>query len=131
MVFINKSGGARVEREQYFIMYAQGGRLLREASCQHAIKRDDHLSMSMILSELSARQGQCLFPSCLASIGRQEIRNGGRLCLDCGRSAVLMPTEPLNGSLRLLEARGQSQPEELTEEADPSFNSKTDSIGFK
>jgi hypothetical protein len=63
VVFINKSGSARVETEQYFIMYAQGGRLLREASWQHTIKRDDHLSMSMILSELSARQGRCPFPA--------------------------------------------------------------------
>jgi hypothetical protein len=91
VIFNDKKGKSRVETGQYLIMNARGGRLLRETSWQHAIKQDDHLSMSMILNELDAKDGVCPFPSCKASLSGVQVKNGGRTCLECGRWAVLTP----------------------------------------
>ncbi|KAH8772220.1 ankyrin repeat-containing domain protein [Hyaloscypha sp. PMI_1271] len=91
MIFNDKQGKSRVETGQYLIMNARGGRLLREISWQHAIKQDDHLSMSMILNELDAKDGICPFPSCKASLSGVQVKNGGQTCLECGRWAVLTP----------------------------------------
>jgi CheY-like chemotaxis protein len=91
VIFINRPGKTRVEMGQYLIMNAKGGRLLREASWNHAIKQDDHLSMSIVLDDLEARDGRCPFPSCQASTEGVEVKNGGRTCRECGRWAVLTP----------------------------------------
>ena len=91
VIFNDKQGKSRAETGQYLIMNARGGRLLREISWQHAIKQDDHLSMSMILNELDAKDGICPFPSCKASLSGVQVENGGQTCLECGRWAVLTP----------------------------------------
>ena len=96
VIFINKPGNSRVKMGQYLIMNANGGRLLSEASWQHAIKQGDHLSMSIVLDDLKARDGRCPFPSCQTSTEGVEVKNGGRTCLECGRWAVLTPQKPID-----------------------------------
>jgi hypothetical protein len=91
VIFDNKPGKSRVEMGQFLIMNARGGRLLREASWQHTIQKDDHLSMLIVLDNLRAKNGHCPFPSCQVSIACVEVINGGRTCPECGRWAVMTP----------------------------------------
>ncbi|RYP69646.1 hypothetical protein DL771_006010 [Monosporascus sp. 5C6A] len=94
VIFLDKPGKSRVDMGKYLIMNARGGRLLGEDSWQHAVKQDDHLSMSILLDELAARAGSCPFPSCQASTEGVEIENGGRTCRKCDRWSLLTPLEP-------------------------------------
>jgi hypothetical protein len=96
VIFDNKPGKYRVETGQFLIMNARGGRVLREASWQHAVKQDDHLSMSIVLEDLEAHDGYCPFPSCKASVAGVEICNGGRVCSACGRWALLSSGNSFN-----------------------------------
>ncbi|RYP45980.1 hypothetical protein DL768_007762 [Monosporascus sp. mg162] len=105
VIFLDKPGKSRVDRGKYLIMNARGGRLLVEDSWQHAVKQDDHLSMSIVLDELAARPGSCPFPTCRASTEGVEIENGGRTCGRCGRWSLLTPPKQLlhNDALNYLD----------------------------
>ncbi|KFY10924.1 hypothetical protein V492_04776 [Pseudogymnoascus sp. VKM F-4246] len=100
LVFKKKQGKFRVDAGQYLIMNARGGRLLQKASWKHAVRQDDHLSMSMILSEITASDGFCPFPTCRASLSAVQVKNGGRTCLECGRWAVRVPRTHRRSRLR-------------------------------
>jgi hypothetical protein len=89
IIFFGKPGERRVEQGLYLIAHAQGGRIIRESAWKHSIKQDDHLSMAMILPELTAKQDFCPFPSCGASTEGTPVMWGGRSCLECGRWARL------------------------------------------
>ncbi|RYP79869.1 hypothetical protein DL770_006474 [Monosporascus sp. CRB-9-2] len=93
VIFLDKPGKSRVDMGKYLIMNARGGRLLVEGSWQHAVKQDDHLSMSIVLDELAARAGSCPFPTCRASTEGVEIENGGHTCRKCDRWSLLTPYE--------------------------------------
>ncbi|KAI1743574.1 hypothetical protein F4680DRAFT_408602 [Xylaria scruposa] len=85
VIFLDKPGKSRVDMGKYLIMNVQGGRLLGENSWQHAVKQDDHLTMSIILDEFSAKAGTCQFPACRASIKGAEVENGSYRCRKCNR----------------------------------------------
>jgi hypothetical protein len=89
VILLDKPGKSRVDMGKYLIMNARGGRLLEGGSWQHAVKQDDHLSMSIVLDELAARAGSCPFPTCQASTESVKIENGGRTCRKCGRWSLL------------------------------------------
>lgn len=93
VIFLDKPGKARVDMGKYLIMNARGGRLLAEGSWQHAVKQDDHLSMSIVLDELAARAGSCPFPTCQATTEGVKVENGGRTCRNCGRWSLLKPRD--------------------------------------
>lgn len=93
VIFLDKPGKARVDMGKYLIMNARGGRLLAKGSWQHAVKQDDHLSMSIVLDELAARAGSCPFPTCQATTEGVEVENGGRTCRKCGRWSLLKPPD--------------------------------------
>ncbi|KAF2731098.1 hypothetical protein EJ04DRAFT_526375 [Polyplosphaeria fusca] len=76
-------------------MNARDGRLLQERSWQHAVKQDDHLSMSFVIENLATKPGHCPFPTCQASTNSVEILNGGRTCRTCGRWSQLTNLEIL------------------------------------
>ncbi|KAK4069561.1 uncharacterized protein Triagg1_6985 [Trichoderma aggressivum f. europaeum] len=101
VIFLDKPGKFRVDMGKYLIMNARGGRILAEASWQHAVRQDDHLSMSIVLDELSARSGRCPFPSCHASTESVEAENGGRTCPKCGRWSLLTLTNASSSHIRL------------------------------
>jgi len=94
VIFIDKPGKTRVDTGRYLIMNARGGRLLAEGSWQHAVKQDDHLSMSIVLDDLAATDGTCPFPACKASVEAAKVTNGGRACGVCGRWSALTPLAP-------------------------------------
>jgi hypothetical protein len=96
VIFENKPGKYRVETGQFLVMNARGGRVLGEASWQHAVKQDDHLSMSIVLEDLEAQDGYCPFPRCKASVAGVETCNGGRVCSECGRWALLSSSNSFN-----------------------------------
>ena len=89
VVFTNKQGRSRVEMGQFLIMFAKGGWLLRETSWSDSVRENDHLSMSMVLKDLNAREGYCPYPTCQASLEGISIDNSGRTCKICGRWAVI------------------------------------------
>jgi hypothetical protein len=97
VMFDKKPGKNRVEMGQYLIINTQGGRLLQEASWQHAVKQNDHLSMSIVLDDLQAKDGHCPFPSCRTSLSCAEVENGGRICPECGRWVILTPRKSFSG----------------------------------
>lgn len=84
--FTDKPGKRRVDMGKYVIMHARGGRLLKAESWEHAVKQDDHLTMSIVLDDRAAlAKGNCPFPTCQASIQDVEVKDGGRTCPACGR----------------------------------------------
>lgn len=91
VVFAKKQGKTRVEMGQFFIMFSADGALIKKTSWSGSIKRDDHLSMSMILDHLEATEGWCPFPSCQASTKGVSVQNGGRTCPVCGCWAAISP----------------------------------------
>ena len=133
VIFNNKQGKSRVEMDQFLIMNARGGRLLTKASWQHAVKQDDHLSMSIILDNLPAKDGHCPFPSCQAFIAKVEVKNGGRTCPECRRWAVLTSRKqtPSQSLIDVTPFNRSRQPEPETEsgEGDSNIDSNSDLEG--
>ena len=93
VIFLDKPGQSRVEMGKFMIMNARGGRLLGKDSWQYAVRQDDHLSMSIVLDELTARAKTCPFPTCQSSTEDVEIENGGRICRACGRWSRRTPLD--------------------------------------
>jgi len=133
VVFSNKPGKSRVEMDQYLIMNARGGRQLTEALWQHAVKQDDHLSMSIILDNLLAKDGHCPFPSCQASIAEVEVKNGGRTCPECRRWSVLTSQKqtPSQGLIDVAPFNRSRLPELETENDEGDRNTDSNSKGLK
>lgn len=98
VIFIDKPGKSRVDEGLFRIMQDRGGRLLQEASWQHSVNPDDHLSMSIVVDELEAIPGHCPFPSCQACLSSAEATNGGHTCPNCGRWALSNPRRKLEDS---------------------------------
>jgi hypothetical protein len=96
-IFDGRPGKSRVERGDFLIMHAAGGRRLLEDSWNHAIRDGDHLQMSIVLDDFLAEQDICPFPSCKASLLNAKASNGGRTCQNCNRWALLTITESLTG----------------------------------
>jgi hypothetical protein len=92
-IFEGRPGKSRVERGNFLIMHAAGGRRLLEDSWTHAIRGGDHLQMSIVLDDLLAEQDFCPFPSCKASLLNAEASNGGKTCPRCSRWVLLNKTE--------------------------------------
>jgi hypothetical protein len=92
-IFDDRPGKSRVERGEFLIMHAAGGRRLLEDSWNHAIRAGDHLQMSIVLDDFLAKQDFCPFPSCEASLVNAEANNGGRICPQCCRWVLLTETE--------------------------------------
>lgn len=93
VVFINKPGQHRVQLGLYSVMNARSGKFLNNESWQHAVMADDHLSMSIILDNLTGSVGNCPFPSCNASIEGCRKYSGGLTCQFCGRWFLLTTAE--------------------------------------
>jgi hypothetical protein len=97
-IFDGRPGKSRVERGDFLIMHAAGGRRLLEDSWNHAIRDGDHLQMSIVLDDFLAEQDFCPFPSCKASLLNAEASNGGRTCPQCSRWVLLTKTESPSGA---------------------------------
>lgn len=97
-IFDNRPGKPRVERGDFLIMHAAGGRRLLENSWDHAIRDGDHLQMSIILDDYLAEQDLCPFPSCKASLLSAPANNGGRICPQCSRWVLLTNAESPSGA---------------------------------
>lgn len=97
-IFDGRPGKSRVERGDFLIMHAAGGRRLLEDSWNHAIRDGDHLQMSIVLDDFLAEQDFCPFPSCKASLLNAEASNGGRTCPQCSRWVLLTKAESLSGA---------------------------------
>jgi len=92
-LFVDHPARFRVDKGQFLIAHAVGGRLLRESSWQHAIQEGDHLQMSMTLDDVFAQDDVCPFPSCKASLQNTEMSNGGKTCPACNRWIRLVKLE--------------------------------------
>jgi hypothetical protein len=92
-IFEGRPGKSRVERGNFLIMHATGGRRLLEDSWNHAIKDGDHLQMSIVLDDFFAEQDFCPFPSCKASLLNAEASNGRKTCPQCSRCVLWTKTE--------------------------------------
>ena len=92
-IFDGRPGQSRVERGNFLIKHAIGGRRLLEDSWNHAIRDGDHLQMSIVLDDFFAEQDLCPFPSCKASLSNAELSNGGKTCPQCTRWVILTKNE--------------------------------------
>ncbi|KUJ18784.1 uncharacterized protein LY89DRAFT_505055 [Mollisia scopiformis] len=84
------------------------------------VKEGDHLSMCVALDDLLATEGHCPFPSCQALLDNAEIRNGGKVCPECGRWALSTPpptTKSVHQKLPLLDYE-YIEPHDLREDLD-------------
>ena len=91
VIFTDRPGKALVDSGMYQVIQAEGGKLLHKSTWEGSIKQDDHVSMSLVLQGLNAREGYCPFPSCKAPTSGCIVVNGSRTCPKCGRSAVVAP----------------------------------------
>ncbi|KAL6697260.1 hypothetical protein J3F84DRAFT_347011 [Trichoderma pleuroticola] len=117
VIFLDKPGKGRVDMGKYLIMNARGGRILAEDSWQHAVKQDDHLSMSIVVDDYIISAGICPFPSCYASIESVEVENGGRTCPKCCRWFILTPLININWRRKALDDKepNSNNPKEETQ----------------
>lgn len=93
LVFKGKPGASRVEMERYLIMNTRGGRMLDESSWRHAVREDDHLSMSIVIGEVLTRPTICPFPACEALIEGVKLERGGFTCRECNQWSKCKPLQ--------------------------------------
>jgi len=90
VIFLDKPGQFRVDMGSFIIQNAHG-RILDKESWQHAVQQDDHLSMSLVLDNLTSNDDICPFTACGGTLGDVETESGGQTCRKCARWTKWFP----------------------------------------
>lgn len=123
VAFMDKPGQHRVQMGMYSTMNTCGGRILKKDTWQNAVLPDDHLSMSIILDDITESAGTCPYPTCKGAIEDCERESSGLRCRSCGRW-FLLEQQPLLSATSSMEPAARVS--EMNAAIDNTYNQRLD-----